>query len=122
MDFKTNKPIYMQIVDFCSVKILQKEWIEDERIPSVRELGMQLQVNPNTAMRAFEYLQSENIIYMKRGMGYYLHKDAPKQVLRLQQKEFFDDILPETFRNMEILDINIDMIIEEYEKFRNKER
>ena len=63
MDFKANKPIYLQIVDFCFQHILTGEWREDERIPSVRELAMTLQVNPNTAMRAFEYMQSEDIIY-----------------------------------------------------------
>ncbi|HCO66219.1 MAG TPA: GntR family transcriptional regulator, partial [Dysgonomonas sp.] len=54
MEFKTNKPIYQQIVDFCFRKILTGEWMEDERIPSVRELGMLLQVNPNTVMTANE--------------------------------------------------------------------
>lgn len=118
MDFKNNKPIYLQIVDFCFSKILTKEWEEEARIPSVRELGVALQVNPNTAMRAFEYMQNEQIIYSKRGMGYYVSLYAPQQIQTLQRKEFFDEILPETFRSMELLDIGIEEIVERYKQIK----
>lgn len=119
MDFKTNKPIYLQIVDFCFQKVLTNEWIEEERIPSVRELGTLLQVNPNTAMRAFEYMQTEGIIYSKRGMGYYVATGARKLISALQKKDFFEEILPETFKAMEILDISIDEVVERYNKQKN---
>ena len=96
--------------------MLINEWAEEERIPSVRELGATLQVNPNTAMRAFEYMQVENIIYSKRGMGYYVAEGARKLILNLQRKEFFEDILPETFKAMELLDISISEVVERYNK------
>lgn len=118
MDFKTNKPIYLQIVDFCFRNILTGEWQEDGRIPSVRELGMTLEVNPNTAMRAFEYMQSEQIIYSKRGMGYYVAEDAKAQIVKLQKEEFFNEILPETFRSMELLNVSIEDVLERYRQFK----
>ncbi|WP_029904291.1 GntR family transcriptional regulator [Prevotella sp. 10(H)] len=114
MDFKSNKPIYLQIVDFCFQKMLTNEWAEEERIPSVRELGTTLQVNPNTAMRAFEYMQAEDIIYSKRGMGYYVAENARKQILNLQKKDFFEEMLPETFNTMELLGISIDEVVDRY--------
>lgn len=116
MDFKSNKPIYLQIVDFCFQKMLTNEWAEEERVPSVRELGTILQVNPNTAIRAFEYMQAENIIYSKRGMGYYVAENARKQILNLQKKDFFEEMLPETFKTMELLDISIDEVVDRYNK------
>ncbi|HMM03116.1 MAG: GntR family transcriptional regulator [Prevotella sp.] len=116
MDFKSNKPIYLQIVDFCFQKMLTNEWAEEERVPSVRELGTMLQVNPNTAMRAFEYMQTENIIYSKRGMGYYVAENARKLILNLQKKDFFEEMLPETFKTMELLDISIDEVVDRYNK------
>ena len=67
MDFKTNKPIYQQIVDFCFSKVLTKEWKPEERVVSVRELAALLAVNPHTVLKAYEFLQSEEIIYPKRG-------------------------------------------------------
>ena len=81
MDFKTNKPIYQQIVDFCFSKILTREWTVGERIVSVRELSTQLAVNSRTVLKAYEYLQAEDIIYPERGMGFYLSKDAMKKVM-----------------------------------------
>ena len=116
MDFKSNKPIYLQIVDFCFQKILINEWIEEERVPSVRELGAMLQVNPNTVMRAFEYMQAENVIYSKRGMGYFVVENSRKAILELQKKEFFVEILPETFNVMKLLNISIDEVVDKYNK------
>lgn len=60
MDFKTNKPIYQQIVDFCFSKILTREWRAEERVVSVRELSTQLAVNSRTVLKAYEYLQTED--------------------------------------------------------------
>lgn len=114
MDFKSGKPIYVQIVDFCFNKILSGEWAEEERIPSVRDLGGLLQVNPNTVVRSFEYMQSENVIYQKRGIGYFVNKEAQNHILKLQKKEFFDEILPETFKDMDLLGISINEIVDKY--------
>lgn len=118
MDFKTNKPIYQQIVDFCFSKILTREWRAEERVVSVRELSTQLAVNSRTVLKAYEYLQAENIIYPERGMGFYLAKDAAKKVMKIQKKEFFENQLVEIFRNMELLDIGIDEIVERYSKLK----
>ncbi|GAB6007974.1 GntR family transcriptional regulator [Dysgonomonas reticulitermitis] len=122
MNFKSNKPIYLQIVDFCFQNILTNEWAKDNRIPSVRELGLTLQVNPNTAMRAFEYMQTEDIIYLKRGMGYYVSPEARKKISILQKKEFFDEILPVTFESMNLLDISIEDIVKHYEQYKEKQQ
>lgn len=116
MDFKSNKPIYLQIVDFCFQKILTNEWSEEGRVPSVREMGAMLQVNPNTAMRAFEYMQTENVIYSKRGMGYFVSENARKTILGLQKREFFEETLPETFKIMDLLDISVEEVVDRYNK------
>ena len=114
MDFKTNKPIYQQIVDFCFSKILTREW----RAEAVRELSTQLAVNSRTVLKAYEYLQTEDIIYPERGMGFYLSKDAVKKVMRIQKKEFFDNQLADMFRSMELLGISIEEITERYNKLK----
>ena len=119
MEFKTNKPIYQQIVDFCFSKILTREWRAEERVVSVRELSTQLAVNSRTVMKAYEYLQAEDIIYPERGMGFYLAKDAVKKVMKIQKKEFFDNQLADVFLNMELLGISIDEVIERYHKLKN---
>ena len=48
----TGQAIYLQIVDFVCEKVLLGEYQAEDKLPSVREMGMQLEVNPNTVMRA----------------------------------------------------------------------
>ena len=76
MEFLDNQPIYLQIVDSIYESILRKEWSEGERIPSVREFAVSLEVNPNTVQRSYSYLQQKGIILNKRGIGYYILEGA----------------------------------------------
>ncbi len=114
MDFKSEKPIYRQIVDLICDNIATGVWPEGERIPSVRELGAQLQVNPNTAMRAYERLQQSSIIAVQRGMGYSVCEGAKEQVLDLRRAEFRSELLPEFVNRMRILGIPMSEVAEAY--------
>ena len=82
MNFNTEKPIYLQIVDVISDRILSGELKGGDRIPSVREYGADIGVNPNTMMRSYEKLTADGIIYNKRGIGYFVSDDARDTVLR----------------------------------------
>ncbi|TVR26857.1 MAG: GntR family transcriptional regulator [Balneolaceae bacterium] len=103
MEFSGTRPIYMQITDHFCDQILKKRWNPEERIPSVREIAVMMEVNPNTAMRAFHYLQEEEILYNQRGVGYFVAEDAFTKVKELKRKEFIENRLPGFFRDMEIL-------------------
>lgn len=118
MDFKTNKPIYQQIIDFCFGNILAGRWAGDSRIPSVRELAIQLAVNTHTVLKAYEYLQATDIIYPRRGLGFFLSADASEKVMKLRQREFFDTTLHELFEQMDMLGISIDDMVKHYEQYK----
>jgi DNA-binding transcriptional regulator YhcF (GntR family) len=116
MDFSENKPIYLQIVDhFCS-QILNKKWTPDERIPSVRDIAVTLEVNPNTAIRAFHYLQEKDILYNQRGVGYFVSDDAYDKVIELKRDEFIELKLPVLFKDMKQLGFTCDELEELYEE------
>jgi DNA-binding transcriptional regulator YhcF (GntR family) len=72
MKFKESKSIYLQIADRICDEILQGQYKEEERIPSVREYAATVEVNANTVVRSFDYLQGQDIIYNKRGLGYFV--------------------------------------------------
>ena len=72
MEFNSNKAIYLQISDMICEQILSGALAADDRIPSVREYGASIGVNPNTVMRTYEKLTNEGIIYNKRGIGYFI--------------------------------------------------
>jgi len=106
MEFSENKPIYLQIVDrFCEL-ILNRKWTPDERIPSIREIAVMMEINPNTAIRAFHYLQDEGILYNERGVGYFVSDKAYELVLELKREEFIREKLPVFYRDMRLLGIS----------------
>lgn len=111
MKFDEHKPIYLQISDTICEKILNDEYPEEERIPSIRELGGVLGVNPNTVMRSYEYLKSMEIIYDKRGVGFFISKNAKREVKKMYKKEFLNNELPEIIKKMRLLDIDVDEIV-----------
>lgn len=86
MEFNSNKAIYLQISDIICEKILSGELKADDRIPSVREYGASIGVNPNTVMRTYEKLTNEGIIYNKRGIGYFICAEAKDIVLETTAK------------------------------------
>lgn len=94
MEFDSNKSIYLQICDTICENILSGELAPDSRIPSVREYGADIGVNPNTVMRSYEKLTSEGIIYNRRGIGYFISPDAKEIVLQSQRNEFLSQELP----------------------------
>ena len=84
MDFNSDKPIYLQIADSICDRILSGELKSEDRIPSVREYGAELGVNPNTMMRSYDKLLNEGIVFNKRGIGYFISPDAREKVLAQQ--------------------------------------
>lgn len=110
MDFNQNKPIYLQIADSICDKILQGEYLPDERILSVRELGISLGVNPNTIARVYDHLQGMEIIYNRRGIGYFVSPSAPERILERQKEEFLRNELPAVARKMKLLGVPLGVL------------
>ena len=62
MEFRKPKPIYKQIATYIIYQILENNWADGQRIPSVRELASDIEVNPNTVARTYNLLSDEGII------------------------------------------------------------
>ena len=123
MEFKETQAIYLQIGDYVCEQILTERWKEGERIPSVRELGVALEVNPNTVMRTYDFLQSKEIIFNKRGVGYFVSDDARRKILNYRKKQFLEQDLPPVFKNMTLLGMTFRELENEHDnylKYENK--
>lgn len=114
MEFRDNKAIYLQIAEFIWERILLREWAVGDKIPSVRELAVQLEVNPNTVMRTMEFLQQKDIIFTKRGMGYFVADEAETKVKTFKKEDFLQNDLPPFFRNIQLLEIDFEELKERY--------
>ncbi len=110
MTFTNDKAIYLQMADRLCDEILAGTYQEDDRIPSVREYAVLLQVNTNTAVKAYDELARANVIYNKRGLGYFVSPGAKKQILTERRRDFMDNRLPELFRQMRLLGIGIEEV------------
>ncbi|HUC80579.1 MAG TPA: GntR family transcriptional regulator [Flavisolibacter sp.] len=120
MQFRESIAIYLQIADYICERILLSEWKSGERIPAVRELAVQLEVNPNTVMRTYEFLQGQNIIYNQRGIGYFVGPDAVEKATQYRRTEFIEKELPNIFRNMYMLGMDVDELRPRYEKYKKQ--
>lgn len=121
MDFNEQQPIYVQIADYVCEQVLSKKWKEKERAPSVRELGVSLEVNPNTVLRSYDFLQNLEIIINKRGVGYFIQENATEKIIGFKKNRFFNEELPPIFRNMELLQINMKEVENAYNTFKNNQ-
>ena len=116
MTFTNDKAIYLQMADRLCDEILSGKYHDDDRIPSVREYAVLLEVNTNTAVKAYEQLAREEIIYNKRGLGYFVTPGAKKQIMKARKQAFMKERLPELFRQMKLLGITIEDITAAWEK------
>lgn len=116
MDFQNKKAIYLQIADYVCEKILLNHWKENDKIPSIRDLAVDLEVNPNTVMRTYAFLQDKNIIEMQRGVGYFVAEKARKQALEFKKTEFLTTDLPNIFKSMDLLNIDLEAVGQLYRK------
>ncbi len=120
MDFNSSQTIYMQIVDWVSEQILTGNWKPGEKAKSVRELAVLFEVNPNTVMRSYEFLQNNGIIANKRGIGFFVTDNSVDIITSLQKKHFMEEDVPVFLKKMRLLNIDLYEIINLYNKQYNK--
>lgn len=87
MNFKDNKAIYLQIADRIGDQILSGALTPEGKVPSVRELAAEIEVNANTVARTYEYLQQSGIIYTKRGLGYFVSPEAKDKIVATRREQ-----------------------------------
>ena len=117
MDFKENPAIYIQIAEYVCEQILLKKWKLGEKIISIRDLAVNMEVNPNTVQRAYDFLQQRDIITNKRGVGYFIEDDAMDRILSFRREQFIENELPVFMRNVYLLKIDFKEIKTTFDQF-----
>jgi len=117
MEFNDKQAIYLQIADYVCEQIVLQHWAAEERIPSVRDLATSVAVNPNTVAKSYDFLQQKEIIFNKRGIGYFVDASATEKIKAYRRERFLETDLPEFFRNLYLLDISMEEIEDRYRAF-----
>jgi len=100
IDYKNDKPLHEQISQGIKELIINGILKYDEQLPSVRELSVELTVNPNTVQRAYKSLEAEGIIYSVRGKGNFVSKISKADS---RQTELLYEILQKTVKELAFL-------------------
>ncbi len=118
MEFRDKQSIYLQIAEFVCDQILLGKWALGEKIISIRELAITIEVNPNTVQRAYDFLQQRDIITNKRGIGYFTEEDALERIISFRREQFVQNELPFLFRNLYLLKMDLKEVKQLYEQFK----
>lgn len=94
-EFSPNIPIYVQVMEYIKKEIVTGRLAPGEKIPAVRELAGELQVNPNTIQRTFQELEREGIAETHRGTGRFVTMDVEKitELRKEMAKELLDNFI-----------------------------
>jgi DNA-binding transcriptional regulator YhcF (GntR family) len=117
MEFKENPAIYIQIAEYVCEQILLKKWKLGDKIMSIRDFAVKMEVNPNTVQRSYDILQQRDIITNKRGIGYFIDDDAMERILNFRREQFMENELPVFMRNIYLLNIDFKEIKSSFEQF-----
>ncbi len=88
-EFKTSKPIYLQIADHVFQKIIREELKPGDKLPSVREMAVLMGVNPNTIQRTYSEMERMGVVETRRGQGTFIVENSEiitelKQTIQLE--------------------------------------
>lgn len=122
MIFRDNQSIYLQIAERICDEILENKFPPGERIPSIREYAALVEVNANTVVRSYEWLQQQDIIFNKRGIGYYVSPEGKQRIKTLRRERFFRDELPVFFNRLYTLDITVEEIDNRYARYLDENK
>ena len=117
MEFKENPAIYIQIAEYVCEQILLKKWKLGDKIVSIRDLAVTMEVNPNTVQRAYDFLQQRDIITNRRGIGYFIEDDAMDRILNFRREQFIENELPVFMRNIFLLKMDFKEIKTLFDQF-----
>src|SRR6056297_2912412 len=90
VDLKSPKPIYLQIVEGMQAAIAAGVYKTGERVPSARELAVNLMVNPNTVQRAYEELVRNGVLVSMRNLGKVVAKQAESSATKQSEGAILD--------------------------------
>ncbi len=94
IDTKSGVPFYRQIIEQIKFAVARGELSPGDRLPTVRQLAVDVAVNPNTVVRAYRELEIERVIETQQGSGTFVGVERP-EIDALERRRMLDQILTE---------------------------
>ena len=107
-NFENDRPIYIQLIEKLKLAIVAGEYPAGEKLPSVRELAIEIKANPNTVQRALVDLEQTGLIYTQRTNGKFVTED--KELVRKIREELAKEAFAKFQESMKQLGFEEDEI------------
>jgi GntR family transcriptional regulator len=111
IDTKSGVPFYRQIIEQVKFAIARGDLVSGDRLPTVRQLAVDLSVNPNTVIRAYRELEIEGVLDTQQGSGTFVSDRRP-EVDRLERQRMLDQILTEMLARASAYGFMLDEVLE----------
>jgi GntR family transcriptional regulator len=111
IDMKSGVPFYRQIIEQVKFSISRGDLEPGDQLPTVRQLAVELEINPNTVIRAYRELEIEKMLETQQGSGTYVSKNRP-EIDALEQKRMLDQILTDLLARASSYGFTIEDVLE----------
>jgi GntR family transcriptional regulator len=111
LDLKSGVPFYRQIIELIKFGIANGELGPGEKLPTVRQLAVNLSINPNTVIRAYRELELAGVITTQQGSGTFVGNEKP-EIDRLEKQRMLDQILTEMMARASDYGLTLDEVLE----------
>ncbi len=111
IDPKSGVPFYRQIIEQVKFAIASGDLKAGDRLPTVRQLAVDLSVNPNTVIRAYRELEIESLLDTQQGSGTFVSENRPK-IDALERQRMLDQILTELLARASGYGLTLDEVLE----------
>lgn len=92
LDYHSGQPVYKQILDNLKRGIISGQLKAHAPLPSIREMARELNVNPNTAARAYRELEQQGFIYSRAGIGSFIAETEPNTLEEKAQEAVYPQL------------------------------
>lgn len=116
--FDDNKPIYKQLVEQFTEKIINGVYEKESKLPSVREFALITNVNPNTVARALTYLEEKNLIETRRTNGKFVTDD--EKIIEKEKEEVLNNKISNFLIDMKKFNITKEEVIDYLKKYEEE--
>jgi len=117
--FDNERPIYIQLVEMIRTYIVSGKFQKGQKLPSVRELALNMKVNPNTMQKALVELENEKLIYTERTNGKYVTQD--EKLIEKAKKELAEEKVNNYLNSMKSIGISYDSAVRYLQELGGKD-
>jgi GntR family transcriptional regulator len=120
LDFKSEKPIYIQLAEAIEDDILKGIFEEESQVISTTEISVNFKINPATAGKGINLLVDEGILYKKRGVGMFVSTGAREKILQKRKESFYEGFVLTLLEEASKLNISVDEVVKMIERGKGK--